>query len=492
MYTTNRVIIFLALLIGFILSACSYDDIVMDIVQEQKDVQRTQYIQTSYEKAYAKMLALYPSTFATGKRMSAGMPIVDNSYPLWYSDTALVTPDTNPFGPDQPEPGDEDVPTAANDSIYAYVFDFANEQGSMVVSVDENLPDLLAYSKGRNFLKNPYIKYTPKPDANAWEAYIGEKYLYLYERREAMIREFLASLSKATTGEIRDLKVKIEKMYQAQLSADGSHPVLDSVKTIRDWYVDFPSQYPQEGMVPVHWLNILPFTGEIEIVYGSDAYCWDIVPTLAMYFATLQANVYSDNGWTIDWESLLNPESEADSTYNMNNISRLYYELGLPANLNVNYYNQKQLIGVKDRVPSVLSKFGISNTGTYESQNIIWAIYDEIDQGRPAIGFVKGLFKSHDSEVLSFLADDYEIRSQESMYYFHGQLPAKKRFDEIYVSVKFSNFDSQSLIPDFFINWALFNPNYSSYLKALGHSLSVTVPVAKKQYDEMYILKTVQ
>ena len=68
----------------------------------------------------------------------------------------------------------------------------------------------------------------------------------------------------------------------------------------------------------------------------------------------------------------------------------------------------------------------------------------------------------------------------------------KKRFDEIYVSVKFSNFDSQSLIPDFFINWALFNPNYSSYLKALGHSLSVTVPVAKKQYDEMYILKTVQ
>lgn len=157
MYTTNRVIIFLALLIGFILSACSYDDIVMDIVQEQKDVQRTQYIQTSYEKAYAKMLALYPSTFATGKRMSAGMPIVDNSYPLWYSDTALVTPDPNPFGPDQPESGDEDVPTAANDSIYAYVFDFANEQGSMVVSVDENLPDLLAYSKGRNFLKNPYI-----------------------------------------------------------------------------------------------------------------------------------------------------------------------------------------------------------------------------------------------------------------------------------------------------------------------------------------------
>ena len=72
------------------------------------------------------------------------------------------------------------------------------------------------------------------------------------------------------------------------------------------------------------------------------------------------------------------------------------------------------------------------------------------------------------------------------MYYFHGQLPAKKRFDEIYVSVKFSNFDSQSLIPDFFINWALFNPNYSSYLKALGHSLSVTVPVAKKQYDEWF------
>ena len=74
-----RLLMFLTLLTGFILSACSCDDIVMDNVQEQKDVQRTQYIQTSYEKAYAKMLALYPSTFATGKRMSAGMPIVDNN-----------------------------------------------------------------------------------------------------------------------------------------------------------------------------------------------------------------------------------------------------------------------------------------------------------------------------------------------------------------------------------------------------------------------------
>ena len=51
-----RLLMFLTLLTGFILSACSCDDIVMDNVQEQKDVQRTQYIQTSYEKAYAKML----------------------------------------------------------------------------------------------------------------------------------------------------------------------------------------------------------------------------------------------------------------------------------------------------------------------------------------------------------------------------------------------------------------------------------------------------
>ena len=172
---------FLTLLTGFILSACSYDDIVMDNVQEQKDVQRTQYIQTSYEKAYAKMLALYPSTFATGKRMSAGMPIVDNSYPLWYSDTALVTPDPNPNGPDQP--GGGDGPTAANDSIYAYVFDFANEQGSMVVSVDENLPDLLVYTKGRNFLKNPFVRFNYTSENEVWET-IFEEFQRLFEKKE--------------------------------------------------------------------------------------------------------------------------------------------------------------------------------------------------------------------------------------------------------------------------------------------------------------------
>lgn len=58
------------MLLVFLLSACSYDDLVVDNARDQQDVLKRQYIQSSYEKAYAKMRALYPSTFANGKRMA--------------------------------------------------------------------------------------------------------------------------------------------------------------------------------------------------------------------------------------------------------------------------------------------------------------------------------------------------------------------------------------------------------------------------------------
>lgn len=70
------------MLLVFLLSACSYDDLVVDNARDQQDVLKRQYIQSSYEKAYAKMRALYPSTFANGKRMATGTPSVEDSFPF--------------------------------------------------------------------------------------------------------------------------------------------------------------------------------------------------------------------------------------------------------------------------------------------------------------------------------------------------------------------------------------------------------------------------
>lgn len=488
---------FLAMLLVFILTACSYDDIVVDNTPEQMDAQRSQYIQSSYKKAYAKMRTLYPSTFANGKRMATGTPTVENSYPLWYSDTAITTVTPNPFAPDYPVEGD--VATVANDSIYAYVFDFANGQGSMVVSVDDNLPDLLVYIKGRNFLKNPFKKFTSKQDDNDHKEFdhtLDSLYQIMYERREAMIREMLASLANATAGEISAIKADTKKLYEAQISADGSWSGLqiDTSYTTKDWYLENSAQYGSDGMVPLHWLNIHPFTSKIEQEYGVNAKCWDIIPTLAMYFATLRADVRSDDGWVMDWESVLNPASEADSAYNMNNIARLYYELGLSSNLNVQYY-QNQTMEVKDKIPAVLSKFGIANIGKYETQNPpLWTIYNEIDNNRPAICLAKGLiYKNKKFDVLSFLADDYEIKSKEILYKYYNSPDVTKSYDEIFVSLKFQSFDAEYLLPDAFYNWALFDPNYAYVVKVIHDSYSqLPVPHAKTMYEEMCVLKTIQ
>lgn len=484
---------FLAMLLGFILTACSYDDIVVDNTPEQMDAQRSQYIQSSYKKAYAKMRALYPSTFANGKRMATGTPTVENSYPLWYSDTAItVTPTPNPFAPDSPVEGD--VATVANDSIYAYVFDFANGQGSMVVSVDDNLPDLLVYTKGRNFLKNPFKRYTTKSTDNDWIFLIQSavRELYTYNKREALIREMLASLATATAEAVVELKTEYKAICESQGSADGSHPTLVSVDTIQDWHIDQSAQYNPDGMVPVHWLDIHPFTPKIEQEYGVNAKCWDIIPTLAMYFATLRADVRSDDGWVMDWESVLNPASEADSAYNMNNIARLYYELGLSTNLNV-FYTQNQTMAVKDKIPAVLSKYGISNTGVYESSYPLSPIYNEVDNGRPAICLIKGLnYKFNTFDVLSFLVDDYEIKSCSMTYNFYNMAPVSRTYDEIFISVKFSHLKADCLMPDFYINWALFDPNYAPAVQALDLPYSVPRPSANKQYQEINVLNTFQ
>ena len=70
-----------------------------------------------------------------------------------------------------------------------------------------------------------------------------------------------------------------------------------------------------------------------------------------MYLATLRGEVQAEDGWIMDWDLVLDPNAQADSAQIIDNISRLYYELGRPENLAVNYF-QNQTMDVRNRVLS--------------------------------------------------------------------------------------------------------------------------------------------
>lgn len=105
----------------------------------------------------------------------------------------------------------------------------------------------------------------------------------------------------------------------------------------------------------------------------------------------------------------------------------------------VNYF-QNQTMEVRNRVSGLLEKYKVSNVGVYESEHPLWAIWDEIDNGRPAICFVRGLTQSkNDQEVLSFLIDDYEVRDQSLLYKYYNHAEIRRDFQEYFVSVKFQH-----------------------------------------------------
>lgn len=481
-----------SMLLVFLLSACSYDDLVVDNARDQQDVLKRQYIQSSYEKAYAKMRALYPSTFANGKRMATGTPSVEDSFPLWYSDTAIIIDPNDPGIPPDMPPGD--VVEVANDSIYAYVFNFSNGQGSMVVSVDDRLPDMLVYSKGRNFMENPFKRFTPKQpdnDLSLWLHTRDSLWRLSYERHQARIREMLANMANATAGEIEDIQTEVRKTYEMQVSIDGywMGPTLVSADTIQDWHVSQAFKYA-DGQVPVKWHNTLPMTSKIEEVYGTNAKCWDIIPTMAMYLATFQPDVRADDGWVMDWDAVLNQDTPYDSAEIISNVSRLYYELGLPANLNV-FYTLEQSMNAKNRVPNVLANYGLPS-GTFKTIVPLGFIIDEIEKGRPAICMIKGLKTRHGStKVLSFLADDYEYRDQTVRYVYSNSQTINRTYTETFVSLKFSNIDAEQIIPDLYFNWGLLDPNSLISFQSIAVGYYGLQPrQAKTNYEELQVLST--
>lgn len=482
----------LSMLVVFFLSACSYDDLVVDNARDQQEILKRQYIRSSYEKAYAKMRALYPSTFANGKRMATGTPSVEDSFPLWYSDTSIIIDPNEPvISPDIPPGDDVEI---ANDSIYAYVFNFSNGQGSMVVSVDDRLPDMLAYSKGRNFMENPFKKFTPKQpdnDLSVWMHTRDSLWRLTYEQYQARIREILANMANATAGEVGVIQTEVRKIYEMQVSTDGSWmgPTLVSSDTIQDWYVAQAFKYA-DGQVPVTWHNTLPMTSKIEEIHGKNAKCWDIIPTMAMYFATFQPDVRADDGWVMDWDAVLNQDTPYDSTEIISNVSRLYYELGRPDNLNVSY-TREQSMNAKNRVPNVLANYGLSS-GSFTTVVPLGFIIDEIEKGRPAICMIKGLkTRPGSTKVLSFLADDYECREQTVRYVYSNSQTVNRTYSETSVRLKFPYIDTENIFPELYVNWGLLDPNYLRSIQSIDVRYYGLHPrQAKTNYEELQVLST--
>lgn len=283
----------------------------------------------------------------------------------------------------------------------------------------------------------------------------------------------------------------MRKTYEMQVSIDGywMGPTLVSADTIQDWHVSQAFKYA-DGQVPVKWHNTLPMTSKIEEVYGTNAKCWDIIPTMAMYLATFQPDVRADDGWVMDWDAVLNQDTPYDSAEIISNVSRLYYELGLPANLNV-FYTLEQSMNAKNRVPNVLANYGLPS-GTFKTIVPLGFIIDEIEKGRPAICMIKGLKTRHGStKVLSFLADDYEYRDQTVRYVYSNSQTINRTYTETFVSLKFSNIDAEQIIPDLYFNWGLLDPNSLISFQSIAVGYYGLQPrQAKTNYEELQVLST--
>lgn len=227
--------------------------------------------QDAFSKAYAKLPLLYKSVYNGKKFSSSDIPAVADSYPLWYGDTSItIDPNQPGVNPGIIDPGSN---VAAKDSIYAYCFNFADEQGSMIIGVDDDMPDLIMYSYGYNFFNGP--KKTPgnttSEESQRWKEFL-EHVHQIHEMREKIIRSLIADYAVEYKSKVSWAVDTYSKMV-AEWGTQGLNiPRIIRRDTIQNWTTIKKFKY-QNGMIPISLYNTQPFTSEIHRVYGTNANC---------------------------------------------------------------------------------------------------------------------------------------------------------------------------------------------------------------------------
>lgn len=464
----------ICIIIGFACTCCTYDD--LQWKDESPPPQRTQKEQTAYDIAIAKLPSLY---LASGKkRMSKSLPVITSAQALWYGDTAIINP--------TPDPGFNDKPDD-DDKIYAYLFNFDNNEGSMVIGVDSLLPDMIMFTVGRNFMEKPFLR-TP----TVFDEFLVQS-LHVYAQREKFIREMLAYFSNICAESTQRFIEDQHKLYDpVYFEGEGDFPRKLKPDTIWEWHETRPQMY-KDGRVPVQFLNIYPYTSEIEEVYGKNANCWDLIPTVMNYLACLQ-KPFEYNGWSMSWADIITNNddllTEELSEQIRKKIAHMYYLLGLPDNLDVNYQSSMPMSAIHN-IPRTLLHFGINPGGTVYEDGDLFLIINELNNGYPAIGIMEDA-RSKETNLMgihSFIADDYYIMEQNEIDHYTNKQDFERTYRMYHVALKFSDLTSGVKVYGYY-DWSIFDPNVSRFIQStynpyMPPSMNMT---ANKCYKNLYVI----
>lgn len=227
---------------------------------------------------------------------------------------------------------------------YAYVVNFDNEQGFIVMGAIDELPEIIAYSDNGNI-----------PNPNGIEAV----------RINPYVQDFLT-----------DLQLYVNYNCCTTVEDDGTNPIL------RKEYSPWEGRTLNgDGLCPVQWHQSYPYNKYCPFVNGSNVYAGCVTIAIAQLMACYKyPSAYSykttDKVISFDWDAMINdnyPLTGMTSSTEM--ICRLIESLFATENLAIHYITNDgsdASIGNIYRVPHTLSNFGYSKTG----QEVLFATHE--------------------------------------------------------------------------------------------------------------------
>lgn len=192
-------------------------------------------------------------------------------------------------------------------------------------------------------------------------------------------------------------------------------------------------------------------------------------------------------GWNWSWDDIIKMNDSG-----IQSMTHLYFLLGLPENLSVDYQNDLQ-ISVFQNVSRTLMNFGIPRPGVIDDISPLFSILDELDNDYPCIGICNSYTTNKINPtggVFSFVADDYEIREFKGLDVYADGTNCPRTYTEYFINLKLPNLDLVQSIC--YYNWALFDPNYSKTFESCRNLRSpLPFPKAGRTYKEMYVLSEI-
>lgn len=379
-------------------------------------------------RALAKLPRVNKSLGRYGTRTTDGVAGV---IPLCYGDTASPGGNTGYVDPSVWEP-------PQTDSVYAYVFDYANNQGYTVVTTEDDMPDVLMFSYEGNFMESPGPM-LPDPLNGTFEDYIQ-----WVQNEISKLLAKAAWLMKQQREEELNTDVGIELGDEGYIRPEFQR--MELLEPATDTYV-YGGEY---GACKTQWYNDKPYTNEILTNHGQNAKCWPMVATVANYLTTKKmAKTY--NGFPLSWTYWSSrPNVWELSPTAVNQVAHLFELLSNQDNLKVDYSVKMPKTSIND-VPRTLKNFGLSSDAVIETEfyNLHPALAAHCKNGIPVIM----QYTTTDGNTTSILVDGMKHYSAK----YHLVYTQNFEFDKIltrdYFHMQFGEYGMAS-----YIYWGVFDP----------------------------------